>query len=187
MNTQAVSRKLLQLAAIGALGAGLLLQPSPSFAQGAAPQATPSSTASPPAASPSVTPAKAHRRGPQSDADIEAHLKRLHAQLKITPAEEDQWSAMAQIIRDNEHQISSLLEARRVNAKSMTALDNLRGYQQLMQAHADGVAKLLPAFEQLYNQMPDAQKKVADNVFNQRGRTRTAHAPHQTAPKSSNG
>jgi periplasmic protein CpxP/Spy len=184
MNTQPVSRKLLNLAAIGALGAGLMLQPSLSLAQGAAPTAAPSSPAIPSA----TQPAAPMRTGAaRSDAQIDAHLKQLHTQLKITAAEEQQWNSFAQIVRDNEHQISGLLEQRRQNAKTMSALDNLTSYQQITQAHADGLAKLVPAFDQLYSKMPDAQKKVADNVFNQRIERRTAHSSHSPQTKASSG
>lgn len=174
MNAIPFFRRLAQFTAVTALGAGLLLQAPFSWAQ-SAPNAAPQPDPNTPAAQ-STAPAPAgEMRGMRahSDAQVEAHLKRLHAQLKITPAEEDQWNKLAQVIRDNEHQIASLLDQRRQSVKSMSAVDNLRGYQEITQAHADGLKKLVPAFEALYSQMPDTQKKVADNVFNQRIRERT--------------
>jgi hypothetical protein len=195
MNTDLHLRKLTTLTAAAALGIGVLFQAPLSFAQATpspAPSAPPSAAPSAPApesATPSA-PAPA-ARGRHSDAAVEARLKRLHDQLKITAAQEDQWKNLAQVIRDNEQQISTLLQQRRQKAKSMTAVDNLQSYAEITQAHAEGMAKLVPAFEQLYDQMPDAQKKVADNVFNQRVRAHTAthptHTKHSNGTKPSNG
>jgi periplasmic protein CpxP/Spy len=47
----------------------------------------------------------------------------------------------------------------------MTAIQDLQNYQQFAQAHVDGLKNLISAFSTLYNAMPDAQKKVADQVF----------------------
>jgi hypothetical protein len=104
---------------------------------------------------------------------IEAHIKKLHDQLQITPAEETQWSAVAQAMRDSASQLRSLAEARAKNADSMSALDDLKSYQTIAQAHLDGVNKLVPAFSALYASMPAAQQKNADLVF--RHKPRGAH------------
>jgi len=122
---------------------------------------------------------------PRTDAQVEAHLKRLHAQLKITSAESQQWDALAAVIRDNEKEMNGLLEQREQKAKSMTALDNLRSYEEITDAHAEGMKKLVPAFEQLYDVMPDAQKKVADAVFDQRVPASPASSKAPPMPKPS--
>ena len=120
---------------------------------------------------------------PHSDAAIEARIKRLHDQLKITPAEADRLNAVAQVMRDNEQELGSLMRQRSKNANVMSAVDNLQSYEQIADAHADGLKKLMPAFQALYDAMPDTQKKVADSVFSQRVR---AHAT-SSATKPSNG
>jgi hypothetical protein len=180
MNPGMFARSFTTLTAAVVLGAGLLVQTPDSFAQSANPGTQPGSSTTPTAQPEPQLPA-ARELLPHSDAQIEAHLKRLHDQLKITAAETDQWNALAQVIRDNEHRISSLIQQRRKNTKAMTAVDNLRGYEEITEAHADGLKKLVPVFEKLYGQMSDAQKKTADSVFNQRGRARAA-AQSKTAP-----
>jgi len=52
----------------------------------------------------------------------------------------------------------------------MTAVDDLKMYQKFAQAHVDGLQNLISSFETLYNSMPDAQKKIADQVFRTSGR-----------------
>jgi hypothetical protein len=57
----------------------------------------------------------------------------------------------------------------------MNAVDNLKSYAAMVDAHADGLKRLVPAMQALYDAMPDAQKKVADAVFSQRPAARRAH------------
>jgi hypothetical protein len=118
---------------------------------------------------------------PRSDTQVEARITQLHKELKITSAQESDWSKLAQDMRDNAHDMSSLLQERNAAAKAhpMTAVDNLKNYEQITDAHADGLKKLVPDFETLYGEMSPAQKKAADTVFNQRvnQRVRTTATP----------
>ncbi|HEY1502719.1 MAG TPA: Spy/CpxP family protein refolding chaperone [Stellaceae bacterium] len=99
---------------------------------------------------------------------IEARIKALHDQLKVTAAEEAQWKAVAQAMRDSAQTTGALIADRAKNAKSMTAIDDLHSYRAVLQSHVDGIDKLTTAFEALYGSMPDAQKKIADAVFSRR-------------------
>ena len=96
---------------------------------------------------------------------IEQRIKSLHDQLKVTAAEEPQWAAVAQVMRDNAQAIVALIAERREKAATMTAVDDLRSYQEVAEAHASGVAKLASAFQALYAVMPPEQQKNADAVF----------------------
>jgi hypothetical protein len=121
------------------------------------------------------TPAQA-----QANDRIESHIKQLHAQLKITAAEEPQWTVVAQTMRDNAAQIDALI-AKREQSTSMSALDDLDSYAQITQANSDGVKKLAAVFAPLYNAMPDDQKRNADQVFAETHRHHAAHT-HKAAP-----
>ena len=57
-------------------------------------------------------------------------------------------------------------------------LRDLRSYQEITEAHAKGMAKLVTAFETLYDVMPPEQKKIADAVF------AMAMHPHAAHPKA---
>jgi hypothetical protein len=57
---------------------------------------------------------------------------------------------------------------------SLSAVDDLKRYQKFAQAHVDGLKNILSSFETLYAAMPDAQKKVADGVFDSSGRQTVA-------------
>jgi periplasmic protein CpxP/Spy len=48
---------------------------------------------------------------------------------------------------------------------TMNALENMQSYEQIAEAHAQDLQKLVPAFENLYNAMPQQQKQLTDQVF----------------------
>ena len=95
----------------------------------------------------------------------ELRIKDMHAKLHITPAEEAQWAKVAEIMRDNAKTMDTLTQARVDHAKDMTAVDDLKSYGKIAEAHADGIKKLTPVFADLYASMSDAQKKEADTLF----------------------
>ena len=114
-----------------------------------------------------AAPASSHSTAtPRSQEDrVETRIKELHQKLKITAAQESQWNGFAEVMRDNAQTVDAVLKERSENIHSMSAVDDLRSYQKLADAHADGLKKLVPAFEALYNTMSQDQKKTADAVF----------------------
>jgi cell pole-organizing protein PopZ len=95
----------------------------------------------------------------------ELRIKDMHTKLKITTAQEPQWGKVAQAMRDDAKTMDSLTSARMAHAKDMTAVDDLKSYGEIVDAHADGIKKLTPAFADLYASMSDTQKKTADDLF----------------------
>ena len=128
---------------------------SPSPARAASPE---------PGSATAVTASKADR--------VEARVKELHTKLNITPAQEELWNKVAQVMRDNAKTMEALIKARSEKAGTMTAVDDLKSYGEIAEAHADGLKKFIPAFEPLYAGMSDAQKKTADTLFRQHARTK---------------
>lgn len=121
------------------------LAPAAALAQGA-----------PAAAAPAKT--KLERR-------VELRIQTLHKELKITSAEGPQWDAVAQAMREDAETVGALVRERREKAATMNAVDDLRSYQAIAEAHAAGVAKVVKAFAALYEVMPPEQQKLADAVF----------------------
>jgi hypothetical protein len=96
---------------------------------------------------------------------VEMRINDMHAKLKITPEQEDQWQTVAKVMRDNESAMQPLIEGRKTNARTMTAVDDLHSYEAITEAHVEGIKKFTPAFETLYASMSDVQKKQADALF----------------------
>jgi hypothetical protein len=117
------------------------------------------------------TPAEAEQTGaaehPMARADdrVEARIKDLHARLGITAAQEDSWGKVCQVMRDNASTMAALTQARSEKAASLSAVDDIKSYAEIAQAHADGIQKFAPAFGALYDNMSDDQKKNADTIF----------------------
>src|SRR5476649_2994675 len=81
-----------------ALAASLAL--STAFAQSSAP-AAPAGASAPDTA-----------RGQAREARVEQRISELHAKLKITPAQDEQWNKFADVMRDNGHTMGDLYRQR---------------------------------------------------------------------------
>jgi protein CpxP len=103
--------------------------------------------------------------GKNAEERVERRIKELHGQLQITPAEEPQWNEFAQAMRENARDMDQAFVQRAQQFPTMNAVQNMQSYEQLSEEHAQRVQKLVPAFQKLYDAMPDAQKRVADQVF----------------------
>ena len=140
-----------------------------------------------PAAAPTAASAAAHR-----EQRVEERIAYLHSALKITPAQETQWNAFADVMRANGQSMSQLFQQRAATEKR-SALDDMKQYAQISQVHADDMQKLVSAFEPLYNSLSPEQKALADTTFREHGQPparRGAHhgkrgaTPAEAAPAS---
>ncbi|HWG79766.1 MAG TPA: Spy/CpxP family protein refolding chaperone [Stellaceae bacterium] len=163
--------KLMAGAARGLAAAtflGLTLAANPLLAQ-----TNPGTTGTQTAQSPDAAKPTTHKRASRTDR-VEARIKQLHDQLKITAAQEPQWNAVAQAMRDDAQAMQSAIAKLRQNRAQATAIDELRGYEEVTETHVAGLQKLIPAFQALYDTMSPEQKKNADAAFHrQRHRSRT--------------
>lgn len=135
------------------------LATSGAFAQASAPQTASSMAAS--------TPAQAHAA--KREARVEERIASLHSQLKITAAQEPQWKTFADTMRSNAQNMSRLFVQRTQASQTQSALDNMKQYAEIAQAHADDMKQLVDAFDPLYNSFSPEQKKIADTTFRQVG------------------
>jgi len=148
------------------------------LAQATAPVAQPASpapaTPAPQSASPTPA-APANQAAPQTQSGdttaetkpetVDQRIAALHAALQITPQQESKWDRVAQVMRDNAAAMQKLMAERDSQAGNITAVQDLQEYEKFAQAHVTGLRKLTVAFDGLYKSMPAAQKKVADQVF----------------------
>jgi len=104
---------------------------------------------------------------------VEARIGELHTKLKITPAQEGLWDNVTKVMRDNAKTMEALIKARSEKPTTTTAVDDLKSYSEIAEAHADGLKRFIPVFEPLYASMSDAQKKDADTLFHKRARMKS--------------
>jgi len=163
-STRSTARNLILAALLGtSLVSGAA---SPSYAQTAAPGAT------------AITPPTAKAAPRAKRETVEARIARLHAELQITADQQARWEPVARTMRTNAADMEKLVAAKRAQGPQyLTAIDDLKNYQEFAKAHLDGLVDLTASFKTLYDSMPDAQKRNADKVFgnfnNHRGAART--------------
>jgi hypothetical protein len=172
----AMSAQVTRSVAVAAL-LGATMLASPLSAARAAPATTAPfqmaqavAPASPPAAT-APTAATAATAVETKAETVEQRITSLHTALQITPNEESNWNGVAKAMRDNAAAIQKLAADKNAQAsQGMTAVDDLKTYEKFARAHVAGLKHLNVSFEKLYNSMPDPQKKVADDVFQNFGR-----------------
>ncbi|WP_028225137.1 Spy/CpxP family protein refolding chaperone [Paraburkholderia ferrariae] len=150
------------------------LSMSGAFAQTAASSAQPSSAA-----------VEAHAA--QHEQRVEERINYLHSALKITPDQESLWKTFADQMRSNGQTMADLYKQRAEGENTRNALDDMKQYAQLSQAHAEDMQKLVTAFEPLYNSFSADQKTLADKTF-RHGQPPAgkgaAHPKHKSKPKA---
>ena len=155
--------------------AALLWLPAAAMAQSRQTAAVQGAASPPPAAA--ASPLAGHPvPGKNAEERVERRIKELHGQLQITPAEEPQWNEFAQAMRENARDMDQAFVQRAQQHPTMNAVQNMQSYEQLSEEHAQRVQKLVPAFQKLYDAMPDAQKRVADQVFRANAEKHMEHA-----------
>jgi len=108
---------------------------------------------------------------------VEHRIASLHAALKITPDEDAKWNAVAQSMRENAANMEKIVaDTRKTPPQNMTAVEDLQMYQKFSEAHVAGLKNLIASFSTLYSAMPDAQKKIADMVFQSSRQTVSARS-----------
>ncbi len=142
---------------------------APAFAQTTATPApmapmAPMSPAAPAAPAAMAAPAPAPTLPKDAATKLEAHIKTLHDQLKITAAEEPQWKQFADVMRNNAADMHLAFDSR-AKVSTMTAVQDMQSYADLAKVHAEGMQTLASAFATLYASFPAAQQKLADKVF----------------------
>jgi protein CpxP len=154
--------KLILSSGVAFVAAAALLYVPAAMAQ---PQSTAVQEATPPPPA-AASPMAGHPvPGKNAEERVEQRIKELHSQLQITPAEEPQWNEFAQVMRENARDMDQAFMQRAQRFPTMNAVQNMQSYEQISEQHAQRVQKLVPAFQKLYDAMPDQQKRLADQVF----------------------
>jgi hypothetical protein len=130
------------------------------------------------AQSPSSKPPAAAAATSSKPETVEQRIAELKTALKITPDQETKWNAVATAMRDSAGMMDKLVKEKRAKMANMTAVEDLKTYRDFTQAHLDGLKNVISAFDTLYDSMPAAQKKNADQVFMNFGPSNSHSASH---------
>lgn len=93
---------------------------------------------------------------------IEGRLAFLKAEIKITPAQEAQWTKFADVVRARAKNAQA---GGPTGAKPATASERLASYEKHLATRLETVRAVKAAFDPLYNGLSDDQKKIADELL----------------------
>lgn len=97
---------------------------------------------------------------------VEGRLAFLKTELKITPAQEPQWSKFADSVRGiAKNAQAATPPMKHGGAAASTAPDRLGHYEKMLVARLERVRALKAAVDPLYASLSDDQKKVADELL----------------------
>lgn len=155
------------LALVAALAGTAGLSTLPALAQTAAPQAQDQARDH-----------REHHRDFSAARHIDGRIAYLKAELKITPQQEPQFNAFAEVMRNNARDEDAQMRQAGANQRP-NAVDALKQAQQMAEMQSNGLKRLVPAFQALYDSLSDPQKKTADQVL---GGGEEAGGPQGGAP-----
>jgi hypothetical protein len=95
----------------------------------------------------------------------ESLIKQLEGKLQITEAQQPLWDNLTQVMRENAKEMEAFNKEQAENAKNMTAVDFLKHYSKVTDAHSEKLKKFIPPFEAFYASMSEKQKKMTDKYF----------------------
>jgi hypothetical protein len=105
-------------------------------------------------------------RGPEGMLDrIDGRLAFLKTELKITDAQQTQWTRFADAMRTNAKSMNERMKSIwSGEEKAKTLTERLDLHEQMMTARLEEVRQLKSAFADLYAVLDDQQKKEADTL-----------------------
>jgi hypothetical protein len=114
----------------------------------------------------------------------EAQIKQLKGALDITDAQQELWSNLTAVMRENAKETDDRQEARQKaraekaeNAQSMNAVEHMKLHRDVTESHLAQMNKLIPPFEAFYSSMSDEQKVITDTTF-RTGKYAKRHGKH---------
>jgi uncharacterized protein YajQ (UPF0234 family) len=104
---------------------------------------------------------------------VEARLAEAKTKLKITSAQEAQWSAFADVTRRHAKAADERMKAMRDGKQSqaqgkLTAVERLERRQQMAAAHSQRLTEVIAAAKPLYAALSAEQKAIADDMLTPR-------------------
>lgn len=140
------------VAALGLAGVVLALPPAGAVAAGAELQLAQ-------AGKPVAAPAAGAR-----DAQTERQIADLRNRLHITPAQQPQFDAFVKVMQQNTEEMATVMQ-KYAPGRQSNALDQLRAQANAAATQAEGLKRLVPVFQALYESFSAQQKRTADEVF----------------------
>lgn len=96
---------------------------------------------------------------------VEGRLAFLKTELKITPAQEPQWTKFADVVRATAKGAQGAMKPMmQAGAQAPTAPEVLARHEKMLSTRLEAARALKGAFDPLYASLSDEQKKIADEL-----------------------
>lgn len=96
---------------------------------------------------------------------IEGRLAFLKAELKITDAQNDVWTAYGQALKNNLETMKTMHELMQSTFEAKTPVERLDGRVAAMETRLSALKEMQPALAKLYEVLDETQKDKANNVL----------------------
>jgi len=93
---------------------------------------------------------------------VEGRIAFLRTELKVTPAQEPLWEAVAEALRESARASEHMMQQR---ATAQTLLSALDGRERALSARLESVRRLRASVEPFYAALDEAQKATADKLM----------------------
>lgn len=124
-------------------------------------------------ANPAIVPVQAaprgappRRMGPPSESDVQRSIDALHQRLRITPAQEPAFRAVAEAMQEHAQDMRRLPRPPRTSRVSV--VEGMRLELRYSEAQVKGLRRMVPALEALYARLSPRQRREADAFFRPR-------------------
>jgi hypothetical protein len=113
----------------------------------------------------------AQPEGPVPDAPAlpgdttEARIRFLHDRLRITGEQDEPFGVLAHAMRDNARRLVPFLKRRLTAMTAGSGPDVLHAYQAFGDSQAEDLRRIAGAFDALYADLSESQKRIADAVL----------------------
>ena len=108
-------------------------------------------------------------RGPQpmgsSAARLEGRIAYLRAELRITDAQAPAWETFAEALRSGREHLDAARAALQESGTGADPMARLQSYENHLRARTEAIHMTRMAFNTLYGQLDDAQKRVATTTM----------------------
>ena len=94
--------------------------------------------------------------------NVEGNIAELRQRLAITPAQEPQFNALANVMRENARMMPAAPPL-----TTLSAVEGLRLAIQYGQQEINSMRRMLPTLQALYATLSPAQRQAADQMFRQ--------------------
>ena len=95
----------------------------------------------------------------------EARVTYLHDRLRITPDQEERFAVLAAAMRENVRRLVPFLKQRLTAMTAGSGPDVLHAYAAFGDRQAEDLRRITAAFDALYGQLSESQRKIADAVL----------------------